>query len=210
MSMYPRIEQLPGARFVDRLRSRAARRAAKRDFLLRQLPRNAVCGEIGVFAGEFSLRILAITRPAKLHLIDPWIVHSKSATNERPASYPAGIAEMSVPNIQYEQVRSKLAGALAADVAEMHRAFSFEAATHFPRDYFDWIYIDASHDYDDVKRDLNDYYPKIKSGGWIAGDDYGRRGVWQHGVKRAVEEFVASGMARMIVARRHQFLLRKP
>ena len=207
---YPSIELLPGARLIERLRSRAARRAAKRDFLLRRMPRNAICAEIGVLAGDFSRRILAITQPARLHLIDPWIMHSKSASDERAADRPETWLGEDTPNIQYDMVRAKFAPALAASVAVLHRSFSFDAVGQFADEYFDWVYIDASHDYDDVKRDLNGFLPKVKSGGWITGDDYGRRGVWDNGVQRAVDEFVASGRAERIAVRRHQFLLRKP
>jgi hypothetical protein len=40
--------------------------------------------------------------------------------------------------------------------------------------------------------------------------DYDRRGIWDHGVTRAVDEFRASGAAETIRLRNHQFLLRKP
>tara|TARA_R110000796_G_scaffold241064_1_gene362349 strand:+ start:1709 stop:2362 length:654 start_codon:yes stop_codon:yes gene_type:complete len=36
----------------------------------------------------------------------------------------------------------------------------------------DFVYIDASHDYDNVKKDIENWLPKIKSGGIIAGHDY--------------------------------------
>ena len=55
--------------------------------------------------------------------------------------------------------------------------------------YKDWslyfVFIDASHDYDNVKADINAWLPKIKKGGIIAGHDYSdNRG----GVKQAVQE----------------------
>lgn len=51
--------------------------------------------------------------------------------------------------------------------------------------------------------------PKLKPGGYIAGDDYDRRGIWDHGVTRAVDEFRVTGVADTIKLRNHQFLLRK-
>lgn len=45
------------------------------------------------------------------------------------------------------------------------------------------IMIDASHEYEDVKSDINMCIPKIKKGGILCGDDYD----WP-GVKRAVDE----------------------
>jgi hypothetical protein len=92
----------------------------------------------------------------------------------------------------------------------LHRTLSHDAAPLFPDAHFDWMYIDASHFYDDVKRDIDAFFPKLKPGGYIAGDDYDRRGIWDHGVTRAVDEFRGSGAAETIRLRNHQFLLRKP
>lgn len=47
------------------------------------------------------------------------------------------------------------------------------------------IYIDASHDYDDVIIDLENYYPLLENGGIIFGDDYE---AWVD-VKQAVKDF---------------------
>ncbi len=49
----------------------------------------------------------------------------------------------------------------------------------------DLIYIDASHDYEDVSADIAAYYPLVRPGGVIFGDDFVP--CW-HGVMRAVEE----------------------
>lgn len=47
----------------------------------------------------------------------------------------------------------------------------------------DAVYVDASHDYHDVRRDLEDYWPLVRDGGVLFGDDYN-----MHGVSRAVGE----------------------
>jgi hypothetical protein len=59
-------------------------------------------------------------------------------------------------------------------------------------------------------RELAAFFPKLKPGGYIAGDDHDRRGIWDHGVTRAVDECRASGAAATIRLHNHQFLLRKP
>lgn len=51
---------------------------------------------------------------------------------------------------------------------------------------FDLIYIDASHEYDDVKADLKCAWPLLKRGGIMVGDDYCDH--WS-GVKMAVDVF---------------------
>ena len=38
---------------------------------------------------------------------------------------------------------------------------------------YDFIYIDASHEYEDVLNDLKMFLPKLKSNGIIAGHDWG-------------------------------------
>jgi predicted O-methyltransferase YrrM len=42
----------------------------------------------------------------------------------------------------------------------------------YPNDYFDIVYIDASHEYEYVKKDIINWLPKVKLGGIICGDDY--------------------------------------
>ena len=37
---------------------------------------------------------------------------------------------------------------------------------------FDFIYVDARYDYPGVKEDLETWWPKLKQGGIMAGDDY--------------------------------------
>jgi predicted O-methyltransferase YrrM len=59
---------------------------------------------------------------------------------------------------------------------------SIEAASDYEAESLDFVYIDASHDYDNVVKDINAWYPKIKPSGILAGDDYG----WS-GVERAVK-----------------------
>lgn len=63
------------------------------------------------------------------------------------------------------------------------------AAARFPDGSVDFLYVDASHSYDGVLADLAAWFPKVKAGGTIAGDDwcYADRG--GHGVRDAVRDF---------------------
>ena len=58
------------------------------------------------------------------------------------------------------------------------------------------IFIDAAHDYESVKADLNNFYPKLKSSGIFAGHDYGEKSC---GVGRAVDEFVKENNLKLDV-----------
>jgi hypothetical protein len=63
--------------------------------------------------------------------------------------------------------------------------YNFNVINNYPDQYFDFIYIDASHDYESVKRDIQISLPKIKNGGLIGGHDY--EPTWK-GVIKAVDE----------------------
>ncbi len=63
---------------------------------------------------------------------------------------------------------------------------SVAAASTFQDESLDFVYVDGSHEYQDLKDDIHAWMPKLKKGGVMAGDDYG---VGVHpDVKRAVDE----------------------
>jgi len=65
------------------------------------------------------------------------------------------------------------------------RMTSIDASEYVDDGSLDFVFIDASHDYDNVIADIRAWYPKVKEGGVIAGHDYPD---WP-GVKKAVEEY---------------------
>jgi len=68
---------------------------------------------------------------------------------------------------------------------------SVPAAKKISDNCLDFVYIDASHIYEDVKEDIEVWYPKVKPGGWLLFHDFDPldKGV---GVYRAVMEFAIS------------------
>jgi len=79
-----------------------------------------------------------------------------------------------------------------SDRVETLRLSSLDAAKQFADRSCDFVFIDASHEYEDVLDDLRAWYPKVKSGGVFAGHDYH----WPE-VSRAVHEFaVEQGLRR--------------
>jgi hypothetical protein len=68
------------------------------------------------------------------------------------------------------------------------RKSSTEAANQFEEDSLDFVFIDASHEYEDVKKDIQVWLPKVKKGGILAGHDYYLEYDYFPGVKRAVNE----------------------
>lgn len=65
------------------------------------------------------------------------------------------------------------------------RKKSEDAVGHVP-DNLDFVYIDGNHAYEFVKRDIKLYYPKLKRGGVLGGDNFDSI---YPGVARAVLEF---------------------
>ena len=70
---------------------------------------------------------------------------------------------------------------------------SISAAKLFPDASLEWVHLDARHDYMSVKADIEAWLPKIKSGGWLSGDDY-HRDKWPE-VVRAVQELLPAATA---------------
>ena len=72
---------------------------------------------------------------------------------------------------------------------EFIRGKSMDVVESIQNFSLDFVFIDASHEYEDVIADINSWYPKVKEGGVIAGHDYPH---WP-GVKKAVDEYFKKG-----------------
>jgi hypothetical protein len=180
--------------------------APERVDLLRQMPKDSICAEIGVFKGNFSGSILQIVSPQRLHLIDPWAFQ-----NQYSQSWFGGELGHSQKNMDriHEKVKQRFRSEIRHGQVIVNRGLSTELASEFPDDYFDWIYIDANHTYEAVRADLQAFSSKVKQGGFIAGDNYGFRSDWwwKDGVKRAVDEFVRDGCCNLRSISNDQFIL---
>jgi hypothetical protein len=119
--------------------------------------------EIGVQRGEYSKLLLEKWNGTKLYLVDAW----RQFGNERETF------DNPDPNGQLENFAATFkASYFHYDKAVIIKELSVEAAKLFPDQFFDFIYIDAAHDVDNVFKDLTAWYPKIKTGGIFAGHDY--------------------------------------
>ena len=90
------------------------------------------------------------------------------------------------------------------DRVEVVKKDCSEVCRSFPDNHFDFVYIDASHEYQYIKRDLREWYPKVKKGGVFAGHDYTNDdttsiGGINFGVKQAVDEFVDENSLEMFL-----------
>ena len=133
---------------------------ANRQTLLERLPKQSVCAELGTQEGRFASAILRTTHPCELHIVD--LDLSKLECRE----------------------------CLVADSAvTLHEMDSAACLKQFPDNYFDWIYIDADHSYQAVRRDADVALRKIKKDGMVVFNDYI---LWSH------EEMVPYGVVAAV------------
>ncbi|SRR5712692_4490822 len=191
--------------------TKTERKRDPRLFVLKGMPRNSVCAEIGVYRGDFSAKVVRIVQPRVLHLIDPWKFRTEKTYENAWYGGAIGVSQANMDSI-FDSIKERFKNETRSGVISIHRSPSADIRSAFPDDYFDWIYIDGDHTYEFVKKDLESFYPKVKKGGYIAGDDYhgdDPEAWWKSDVKKAVDEFVSTGMCETVLMRNNQFVLRK-
>lgn len=123
-----------------------------------------VGAEIGVFKGEFSEILFKNIEGLKLYCVDVWEgawAHGFVNTIERLKKYNAQIV----------------------------RKYSVDAVKDIEDESLDFVFIDASHTYENVKQDIELWTPKVRKGGIVSGHDYYVTSTGNSGVIKAVDEF---------------------
>lgn len=138
--------------------------------ILSSLIKNYYIGcELGVAEGKFSEEILLYSNIKYLYSIDMW----------------AG--DRGHDNIEYMKAQNRLSPYKEKNTILKYK---FDKAIKlFDDNYFDFIYIDGyAHTGQDNGKTLNDWWPKLKSGGIFAGHDYDQ--AWPKTIDR-VNEFIS-------------------
>ncbi|MEI8365855.1 MAG: class I SAM-dependent methyltransferase [Parachlamydiaceae bacterium] len=152
-------------------------RVDRERFILSLIKPGDIGAEIGVSYGVFAYHVLVPAQPSKLYLIDPWEYGLQTDVETDPTP-----AKQDFRDREYEGVCKAFAPYPNVEIVRMK---SEDAAMLFPDNYFDYVYINGEHSYNAVMRDLTNYFPKVKVGGYILGDDYG----WT-GIADAVQDFL--------------------
>lgn len=135
--------------------------------------------ELGVYLGSNAISMLKNLNIKRLYLVDPYVKYEQYRD-------PGGWVERTQKDFDeyYKKATSRLYS--WPDKVVFLREYSDLAAVQIPDD-LDFVYVDANHSYKYVKRDIETYYPKLKVGGVIGGDNFDPL---YPGVAKAVLEFI--------------------
>ena len=118
--------------------------------------------EVGVFRGLNARNILESLNIKKLYLIDTW--------KGKGRSYRGG--GLGKPSVRSSKEETEKELKEFKDKIVILSGDSSEVCKNIKDNELNFVYIDANHKYDGVKKDIKNYYPKVKIGGLIAGHDY--------------------------------------
>lgn len=145
-------------------------------YIVNKFPTNSHFVEVGTWKGMsaayMAVEIINSGKNIKFDCVDTWdFVPSQT---EIPLHMFDNLYKVFLKNI--EPVKHQI---------NPVKALSWDGAAFYKDNSLDFVFIDAAHDYESVKKDINAWYPKVKKEGIIGGHDY----TWCDDVRRAVNEF---------------------
>jgi hypothetical protein len=153
-----------------------------------ELPDNAIVTEVGVAHGEFSEYLLQEIKPSKFVAIDLFEME------KYPVHWgiPQEVLLDGLPHLEYYQKRFQN----YKHIIQIEQGLSHDCLARMPDNHFDLVYIDAGHDYENVKRDGEIAQDKIRKKGIIIFNDYIMYDPFiesEYGVVQAVNEILNEG-----------------
>lgn len=128
----------------------------------------------GMSAAYMAVEIINSGKKIKFDCVDSW---------EYLENLPDDIPFKLFPNDLYSVFLKNIEP--VKDIITPVKEISWEGAKKYKNESLDFVFIDAAHDYESVKKDINAWYPKVKYQGIIGGHDYPEF----EGVVRAVNEY---------------------
>ncbi len=152
-------------------------------FIVEQSTGPAVFVEVGAWKGKsvayLGVEIKNSNKDIVLYAVDTFV-----GSNEPAYQQDASV----IKNILFEEFCNNIKP--LSDIVFPIRKSSIEASMDFEDRSVDFVFIDAGHGYEDAYADICSWLPKVKSGGWIAGHDYGS----SQGVRAAVTKLLPDAM----------------
>jgi len=129
--------------------------------------------EIGVKRGQNIAKILKECPDFIFHAVDCWDPKLQYINWGKGAQ------------VVNEKFFNKILHAYPKNIFK-HKGYSVPVSTEFADESVDLIFVDGDHSYEGCKTDIETWLPKLKTGGFMAGHDYGH--VRFPGVKQSVDE----------------------
>jgi predicted O-methyltransferase YrrM len=165
-------------------------------FAAQNYPHPLRIAEIGVFFGTNARRMFKNLDIETMFLIDPYEKYQEYSNEKKVSTF---LPTSFKPAL-------KVLNRYADRVVPLQMT-SEDAVGFVPND-LDMVYIDGNHAYDYVKKDIELYYPKVKTGGIIGGHDIDGN---LHGVnvQRAVYEFAEKNNLQVNVRKPDWWIIKK-
>jgi predicted O-methyltransferase YrrM len=144
------------------------------DYLLANMPKDGTFVELGAWLGKSSSYLCDKATGQDIIIVDTWKGSPNELTTHHKLATEQDIYELFVENMGERKYKAI-------------KATSKAAARKFKAESLDVVFIDLTHTYEAVKEDIKLWLPKVKKGGYIAGDDYHEN--WK-GVIQAVDELL--------------------
>jgi hypothetical protein len=124
------------------------------------------CIEIGTFRGGNALNTLQkLPTIEKMYLIDPWEEYKEYKEKNKTTKNLLSAYQKTIKVLKKYK-----------DKTIFIKKFSDDALDNI-QEKVDFIYIDGNHSYEFVKKDMINYWEKLKDGGVMAGHDIGLKDV---------------------------------
>jgi predicted O-methyltransferase YrrM len=136
---------------------------------------NSIFVEVGCFMGRSTVAMAELIETSNKNIIFYAIDHFEGSSEHKNRP--------EIKNKKLFEIFSKNTSRVKKFI-KVIKSDSLKASSKFENNSIDFIYIDASHEYEFISQDINFWYPKLKATGWLTGHDY----KWQ-GVKKAITEF---------------------
>jgi len=138
----------------------------------------ATMAELGVYKGQFAEFCSRTICPQRHVLVDFWDYNSYEFVL---AAAPQNAGRQKIFEDYFDGNPSEVLAAAYQQVLKMFvdnpsvevlKADIADAASRFPDESFDIIYLDGNHTYEFVLRDLYTWFPKLKKGGLFICNDF--------------------------------------
>lgn len=164
--------------------------------------------EVGTWKGRSAIHMANVIKAnnlnCRIYCVDTWLGALEFWTSHKDTPERNLLQKNGYPQIYY-QFLSNVVHNKCQDIILPFPNTSTCAAKYFAKQNItpQLIYIDGSHEYEDVIRDLEMYYSLLSPGGMMFGDDYYNF----NGVQKAVGEFRSNHNYWSFEIREHNFWL---